>query len=163
MLESFNTHVNNSYVGTERDQQIRMKAAADKIRIYADNVMDLRQDAVWDVCSRIRAGTQEGGNLDKAPTVPKFATWCREAETRIQARSRERDARRCRRHSFQKPWVDWREVHRQKMIDERRAFIEEATLDQFKSHASQRQYPPGSTWYWSIQVVADRREARNET
>jgi hypothetical protein len=156
MLEAFSSSASNNYVGTEQERKIKLQSASEKIRLYADSVGDLRQDAVWDVCGNIRTGKQEGlTNLDKAPTVARFATWCRElASQKTAAENREKYKRIETSHAVSKPWVDWRIVHRNKMEDERRAFIEEATLDQFKSHASQRKYPPGSTWYWSTQIVA---------
>lgn len=49
-----------------------------------------------------------------------------------------------------RPWVDWREVQRNRMRDERRAFIEHATLGQFKSNCLRKKYPAGSTWYWAL-------------
>ena len=48
---------------------------------------------------------------------------------------------------------DFHATHLDKVSKERRAFIEEASLADFRHRATRKEYPVGSVWLWTLGAV----------
>jgi hypothetical protein len=58
---------------------------------------------------------------------------------------------------------DWRLIHREKAIRERRELLmADATREQFIQAARERKIPAGSQWLWALGVVGPENSASTE-
>ncbi len=133
--------------GADGDPRERQMAI---LSLYADVLSEFSEAAICNTVNNLRSGKIEDASKSFCPKAPELAVLVRSEQSRLDAINRPKAV------SYQpveRPFIDWRETHLNRVFKERRAFIEHATIDQSQSRARQRKYPPFSLWLWSLGPV----------
>lgn len=118
---------------------------------YCYALRSVSPEAIRNVVDALRDGRIKDASKRFCPTAPELATYARDEQARLDAINRPRTITY---QAESRPFRDMRIVQRQAIADERRAIIEQVSVEEARVRVKQGRYPVGSRFYWAIETMA---------